>query len=69
MQVEAFRKASTLFPNLVVGTAMATDGVEEEMDMSGQEEDDEAGFEGASFMEHEKEDEWMDWVDWAKIAG
>ena len=58
VQVEATRRLSELFPKLAV------QGIP--IDVSGS-ADDQAGALGAAFTEVAHEEEWMEWVDWARV--
>ena len=66
--IDAASKAKELFPNLAeADTEVNTDIIARLLDEPG-DEDPEAGYDGVPFTQTENEDEFMDWIDWDKLA-
>ena len=62
VQAEAMQRASEIFPNLVRATALTVHQECNEGD-----EDQEAGFAGAPFVQPAHDEEWMEYIDWGEV--
>ena len=62
VQAEAMQRAGEIFPNLVRATAVT---VHQECDEG--DEDQEAGFAGAPFVQPAHDEEWMEYIDWGEV--